>query len=167
MNHRKIYTRLGDDGSTKLQSGERVSKDFVMIELYGDLDELNSAIGVVLASTIPENARHVLMRIQNELFQVGACIGQPNNCVIDKTHITAMEKDIDTINAKIPPLMQFITPTDSPTAAQCHLARAVCRRAERSLVKYHREIPVNKHLLQYMNRLSDLLFVISRYIDHA
>lgn len=161
----RIYTRTGDDGSTGLGSGARVAKDSARVEAYGTIDELNSAIGVVIATPgVPEDARACLARIQHQLFDLGGELAVPDRTVIDDGMVTALEAALDGFNAALPPLKDFILPGGSPGAASCHVARSVCRRAERRGWTLARSEPVNPASLRYLNRLSDLLFVLARVI---
>lgn len=164
MGHRisKVTTHTGDDGTTGLGNGSRVTKDHVRIEVIGDVDELNSCIGMVLSHPLPDEIRRMLTNIQHTLFETGSEICQPDKCFIASEHAEALERFIENLNASLPPLNEFILPGGSPAAASCHLARAVCRRAERSLVALEHEESVNPHTLAYFNRLSDLLFVTAR-----
>ena len=169
MGHRlsKITTRTGDAGETGLGDGARVGKDSPRIQLLGDIDELNSCLGVLLAEKLPKGIRQALLRVQHDLFDLGgeACI--PGHSMITEQHITRLEQLTQTYNAKLPPLKEFILPGGSRAAAAAHLARAVCRRAERSLVALGRSEAVGERARQYLNRLSDLLFVLGRALNRA
>ncbi|HEX6997309.1 MAG TPA: cob(I)yrinic acid a,c-diamide adenosyltransferase [Gammaproteobacteria bacterium] len=170
MGHRlsKIYTRTGDDGTTGLATGERVPKTDPRLAACGDVDEANSAIGVVLATPdVPEELRALLLRVQNELFEVGGALSLPSYGGVSAAHVAALEADIDRLNADLPPLKEFVLPGGGPAAAACHLARAVCRRAERSAWAAAAAHDVPPELLRYLNRLSDLLFVIARRLARA
>ncbi|MDE2088551.1 MAG: cob(I)yrinic acid a,c-diamide adenosyltransferase [Gammaproteobacteria bacterium] len=169
MGHRlsKIYTRTGDKGTTGLGDGTRVAKDSPRVETYGTLDELNSVLGVVLAHELPETIRAALTRIQHELFDLGGELSIPGQRVIVPEHVQRLERELDAFNADLPPLKEFILPGGSPAAAACHLARAVCRRAERRVVSLARAETVNGEAIVYLNRLSDLLFVIARVLARA
>jgi cob(I)alamin adenosyltransferase len=159
----KIYTRTGDDGTTGLASGERIDKCDARVEAFGSVDETNSAIGVVQAeTTLPLEIRACLTRIQNELFDVGAELALPGLTRITDAHVERLENDLDGLNAALPPLKEFVLPGGNRAAAACHLARAVCRRAERDAWAAAKRAPLNPALLRYLNRLSDLLFVIAR-----
>jgi len=161
----KIYTRTGDDGTTGLGDGTRVPKDDTRVEAYGCVDECNSAIGVVLAvSGIPDGVREVLTRVQHELFDLGGELCIPGHRAIEARHVAALEAALDGFNAGLPPLREFILPGGGPAAAACHLARTVCRRAERRAWTLARAQAVAPEPLQYLNRLSDLLFVIARVL---
>lgn len=165
----KIYTRVGDAGQTGLFGGPRVSKDDIRIEAYGTVDELNAAIGVARAASPPAAIDEVLGRVQNQLFTVGAQLATPQPeekgvPMIRVDQIRAMETDIDRFEDRLPPLKQFILPGGTNAAAKIHFARTVCRRAERRVVSFANAAPenVSSELLAYMNRLSDLLFVLAR-----
>ena len=164
----KIYTRTGDDGSTGLGSGERVAKDSVRVEAYGAVDELNSFIGVVIATAgIPAEVAACLSGIQHELFDLGGELSVPGRDVIDDVMVTRLESALDRFNAGLPPLKEFILPGGNPGAGACHVARAVCRRAERRAWALARHEAVNPASLRYLNRLSDLLFVLARVLARA
>ncbi len=170
MGHRlsKIYTRTGDDGSTGLGDGSRASKTSPRVEAMGDVDELNSQIGLLLAETyLPAEMRPPLTRIQHELFELGGELSIPGYARISEAMVSALEADLDALNETLPPLKEFILPGGSRPAAQCHLARAVCRRAERRLVAMSKAETVTPAALMYLNRLSDLLFVLCRAINRA
>jgi cob(I)alamin adenosyltransferase len=165
----KIYTRTGDAGETGLFAGPRVRKNDVRIQAYGDVDELNSVLGMARAVTPPVEIDEVLVRIQNELFSIGAELATPEpdahgTQVISTEHVSALETLIDRFEGDLEPLKQFILPAGTAAAASLHFARAVCRRAERSVVTLADQDgkSVSESLLHYLNRLSDLLFVLSR-----
>jgi cob(I)alamin adenosyltransferase len=161
----KIYTRTGDDGTTGLGSGERVAKDCARVEAYGTVDELNCALGTLLAvSTLPDEVRSCLQDIQHRLFDLGGEFAVPGRTVLGDGHVVELEKLLDHFNANLPPLRDFLLPGGRPGAAACHLARAVARRAERRAWTLAREETVNPASLKYLNRLSDLLFVLSRVV---
>ena len=160
----KIYTRTGDDGTTGLGDGSRVDKDNPRVEAYGTVDELNSVIGMVLAYDLPEEIRACLTNVQHELFDLGGELSMPAHQFIADAQVTALEAAIDTFNAELPPLKEFILPAGGHATSTCHLARAVCRRAERQTLTLAREEEVNRSSLVYLNRLSDLLFVIARLL---
>jgi len=161
----KIYTRTGDDGTTGLGDGSRVPKDDLRVEAYGSVDECNSAIGVVLAvAGLPSGPRELLTRVQHELFDLGGELCIPGHRAIDARHVTALEQSLDRFNEGLPPLKEFILPGGGPATAACHLARAICRRAERRCWTLARAQTVASEPLQYLNRLSDLLFVLARVI---
>jgi len=167
MGHRlsKIYTRTGDDGTTGLGDGTRVAKDSVRVEAYGTIDETNSSLGMVLAvQGVPESVRDVLTRVQHELFDLGGELCVPGYRIIDGTHIERLEAELDQFNDALPPLKEFILPGGGPAAAAAHVARATCRRAERRVCSLARLEPVAPEAVRYLNRLSDLLFVVARVL---
>ncbi|HWP95095.1 MAG TPA: cob(I)yrinic acid a,c-diamide adenosyltransferase [Gammaproteobacteria bacterium] len=166
MGHRlsKIYTRTGDDGTTGLGDGTRVPKDAPRVEAYGTVDELNSVLGMVLAEALPDVIREALTDVQHELFDLGAELCLPGHLVIGEQHVTRLEERLDAFNAELPPLKEFILPGGGRAAAACHLARTVCRRAERRVFSLSRGEQVNPAALRYLNRLSDLLFVVARVL---
>ncbi|MCX7186664.1 MAG: cob(I)yrinic acid a,c-diamide adenosyltransferase [Methylophilaceae bacterium] len=161
----KIYTRTGDDGTTGLGDGSRINKDSLRVEAMGDVDELNSVIGIMLTEPVPEHLIGLLTQIQHDLFNVGGEICIPGYVILQQTRIDDLEEAIDTLNDELEPLKEFILPGGSKAAAYCHLARTVCRRAERKLVELHRNETVTDISLQYLNRLSDLLFVMCRTMN--
>lgn len=163
----KIYTRTGDQGTTALADGNRLEKDHSCIHAFGDIDELNSLIGVLIAHDIDKKIKDHLLSVQHALFDIGGEIALPNHNVINKEHVILLEKLIDAYNANLPPLKEFILPGGSISAAICHSARAVCRRAERQLVSLQKKKTINKISLQFINRLSDLLFVLARVIARS
>lgn len=170
MGHRltKIYTRTGDDGTTGLADGSRVAKDAPRIETIGTVDELNSALGVLLAELLPDDVRACLTEVQHDLFDLGGELSVPGHAVMSESHVARLEKTLDKFNAALPPLKDFILPGGSRAAGLAHVARAVCRRAERHLVSLSRQEAPPPHALQYLNRLSDLLFVLGRVLNrHA
>jgi cob(I)alamin adenosyltransferase len=161
----KIYTRTGDDGTTGLANGERVDKCNARVEAFGDVDETNSAIGLVLAEPkLPAEVRECLTRLQHELFEVGSELSLPGLSSITAAHVLRLEQDLDSLNADLPPLKEFVLPGGNRAAAACHLARTVCRRAERRAWAATRHSTLNSELLRYLNRLSDLLFVVARVL---
>lgn len=165
MGHRlsKIYTRTGDDGTTGLADGQRVDKCDVRVEAYGAVDETNSALGMLLAeANIPASLRDCLTRVQHELFDVGAELSLPGYERIAAKHVQQLEHDLDELNAPLPPLAEFVLPGGNRAAAICHLARTICRRAERRAWAAAKVTTVNDEVLRYLNRLSDLLFVAAR-----
>lgn len=161
----KIYTRTGDDGTTGLGDGSRINKDSLRVEAMGDVDELNSVIGIMLTEPVPEHLIGLLTQIQHDLFNVGGEICIPGYVILQQTRIDDLEEAIDHLNDELEPLKEFILPGGSKAAAYCHLARTVCRRAERKLVELHRNETVTDISLQYLNRLSDLLFVMCRTMN--
>lgn len=163
----KIYTRTGDKGTTGLGDGTRVDKDSLRVEAYGTVDELNSAVGLVLAAAIPDDIRACLTRVQHELFDLGGELCMPGFTMIPEAFTTGLESDLDGFNADLPPLKDFILPGGSEAAARCHLARTVCRRAERRVISLAGIDAINPESVRYLNRLSDLLFVIARVLARA
>jgi cob(I)alamin adenosyltransferase len=161
----KIYTRTGDEGSTGLGDGSRVPKEGLRVEAYGSVDEANSTIGVVLAvPALPERVRHCLIDVQHDLFDLGGELCIPGHRMITAAYIERLEKQLDQFNEDLPPLKEFILPGGGPAAAACHVARTVCRRAERRCWSLARAEPVGPEVLKYLNRLSDLLFVLARVL---
>jgi cob(I)alamin adenosyltransferase len=170
MGHRlsKIYTRTGDKGTTGISDGGRIDKDHPRIEAIGDLDELNSSLGVLLTEDLPAVVRSALIDIQHDLFDLGGELCVPGRTVFTAKPVERLEGLLDQLNAELPYLKEFILPGGSRAAALCHLARTVCRRAERRMVSLAKSEVINEHALQYANRLSDLLFVMARYLNkHA
>ncbi len=169
MGHRlsKIYTRTGDDGTTGLGDGTRVPKDHARVEAYGSVDELNSTLGLLLCESLPGEIRNALTAIQHALFDLGGELCIPGREVIREADVTALEDLLDRLNADLTPLKEFILPGGSRGAALCHLARTVCRRAERRLYTLSHREAVAPPALKYLNRLSDLLFVMARAINRA
>jgi cob(I)alamin adenosyltransferase len=164
----KIYTRTGDDGDTGLGDGSRVAKENPRVEAYGTVDETNSAVGVVLGvPTLPPEIRRCLTEIQHDLFDLGGELCIPGHVMISAAHVDRLEKELDAFNEDLPPLKDFILPGGGPAAAACHLARAVCRRAERRCWSLARTESVAPEALKYLNRLSDLLFVLARVLARA
>lgn len=164
----KIYTRTGDDGSTGLGDGSRVDKGSLRVEAYGTVDEANSAIGVVLAcDSLAAEVRASLTEIQHDLFDLGGELCIPGHLAITQDFVDRLEHDLDALNADLPPLKDFILPGGGTAAAACHLARTVVRRAERRVQTLHKKEPVSEYSLRYLNRLSDLLFVMARVLARA
>lgn len=166
----KIYTRTGDDGKTSTLNGKRVSKDSALMQVNGTVDELNAVLGLALASNKHEEIYEILDQIQSDLFVVGTEItlsekSDTNKIKISQLRINHLENLIDSIVEKLPKLKNFILPGGSLLASHLHMARTVCRRAERTLVRFIDETDLNTLSLQYLNRLSDLLFVLSRYAN--
>jgi cob(I)alamin adenosyltransferase len=161
----KIYTRTGDDGSTGLGDGSRVPKDHARVEAYGTVDELNSVLGLLLAKELPPEVRTPLTDIQHVLFDAGGELSVPGRYVIEATQSVRLEELLDQLNAGLPPLKEFILPGGTEAAALCHIARTVCRRAERCLTTFAHSEKINPETLKYLNRLSDLLFVMARYLN--
>ena len=166
MGHRlsKIYTRTGDDGTTGLGDGTRVEKDSARVEAYGTVDEANTAIGAVLAHRLPEAIRAGLTEVQHDLFDLGGELCLPGHRAISADHVTRLEMLLDSLNDPLPPLKEFVLPGGTAAAAAAHVARAVTRRAERRTRSLARESSVAPEALAYLNRLSDLLFVIARVL---
>jgi cob(I)alamin adenosyltransferase len=167
MGHRlsKIYTRTGDDGTTGLGDGTRVEKGHPRIEAYGTVDEANSAIGVVLAVPgLPADVSEALTRIQHRLFDLGGELAVPGYRAITAEHVTDLENTLDRFNEPLPPLKEFILPGGGPAAAACHVARAITRRAERCTWQAAKQESIAPEVMRYLNRLSDLLFVIARVL---
>ena len=160
----KIYTRTGDKGTTGLGDGARVDKDSLRVEAYGTVDELNSAVGLVLCAELPEQVRTCLTRVQHELFDLGGELCMPGVTLIPDAYVGGLERELDALNADLPPLKDFILPGGSESAARCHLARTIARRAERRVVSLARKETVNEATIRYLNRLSDLLFVMARVL---
>ncbi|MEA3193483.1 MAG: cob(I)alamin adenosyltransferase [Betaproteobacteria bacterium] len=167
MGHRlsKITTRTGDAGETGLGDGSRVSKDSARVHALGDLDELNSVIGLVLAEDVPEAMREVLVQVQHDLFDLGGEISIPGHVLLKPARVDALEAALEDWNAGLAPLKEFILPGGTRAAAAAHLARTVCRRAERSVVALGRKDKVGAPARRYLNRLSDLLFVAGRLLN--
>jgi cob(I)alamin adenosyltransferase len=169
----KIYTKTGDLGETSLLGGMRVPKDHLRVAAYGDVDETNAALGAVRALA-EEPLERLLLAIQKDLFAIGAQLADPTHKVAAKrtkaavtaAHVRRLEKAIDGREAKLPPLRSFVLPGGTPAAALLHQARTVCRRAERSVVTLAREADVDPRIIVYLNRLSDLLFVLARVENH-
>jgi cob(I)alamin adenosyltransferase len=168
----KIYTRTGDSGETGLFAGGRVPKDDARIEAYGTIDEFNAALGLVRCERLPPEVEQTLERVQNELFAVGAELATPDAerhrlALISEQHTALLERDIDNLEAGLPPLKNFILPAGSRAACLLHLARGICRRGERRIVALAAAptTPVSSRLLTYINRLSDYLFVAARFVN--
>jgi cob(I)alamin adenosyltransferase len=167
----RIVTRTGDDGTTGLASGDRIGKDRLRIAALGDVDELNSAIGVLLAEALPADAREALLGVQHDLFDLGGELSLPGHALISAAHLSRIEDLVTRFNAGLPPLKEFVLPGGTRAAALAHLARTICRRAERTLVALmnqngnaEEKSPLQ---VQYLNRLSDLLFVLARSFNHS
>ncbi len=167
----RIYTRGGDAGETSLGDGSRVSKLDERIAAFGTVDELNSALGVVLAGECPEPIRDVLLRVQNELFDLGADLSVPlaadDRLRVTADQVEALEQDCDRFNEELPELKSFVLPGGTEVSARIHVARTLCRRAERDALVASRAYDVNPVALQYLNRLSDLLFILARSANAA
>jgi cob(I)alamin adenosyltransferase len=161
----KIYTRTGDDGTTGLGDGSRVPKEHPRVEAYGTVDEANSAIGVVLSVPgIPDAISALLLDIQHDLFDLGGELATPGMTLIKDEQVVKLEQAIDRHNENLPTLKEFILPSGGPATSACHLARAISRRAERCTWALHRKEPVSDAGLRYLNRLSDVLFVLARVL---
>jgi cob(I)alamin adenosyltransferase len=169
MGHRlsKIATRTGDAGDTGLGDGSRVPKDAARIQALGDLDELDSAIGVILAEEVPPEVRAALEQTQQELFDLGGEVSIPGHAMLAERHVERLDALLEAWNGSLEPLKEFILPGGSRAAAAAHVARAVCRRAERHLVSLGKTEPVGALARQYLNRLSDLLFVAGRLLNRS
>lgn len=166
MGHRlsKIYTRTGDKGTTGLGDGSRVPKDHPRVEAFGTVDELNSAIGTVLAYDIPEDVRECFNKIQHDLFDLGGELCIPGHTIISEQEVTYLENILDALNEDLPKLKEFILPSGGLATSHCHLARTICRRAERRCWTFNDSDSINTFALAYLNRLSDLLFVVGRVL---
>lgn len=164
MGHRlsKIYTRTGDAGTTGLGDGERTSKTAHRVAAMGDVDELNSLIGVLMSNGLAADLHATLLAVQHDLFDLGGELSIPGSTLLPAAAVERLETAIDRWNGELPPLKEFILPGGSSAAAHCHLARAVCRRAERTVVELAAAEDLNDAVLGYINRLSDLLFVLAR-----
>ncbi len=160
----KIYTRTGDDGTTGLGDGTRIAKDAPRVAAYGTVDELNSTIGMILAQQIPDAVRELLIQIQHDLFDLGGELCIPGMAMVHDADVARLEATLDSFNENLPALKDFILPGGGMAAACCHLARTVCRRAEREVITLQRESAVRPEAVRYLNRLSDLLFVLARVL---
>ena len=163
----KIVTRTGDAGTTGLGDGTRVAKDSARIEAIGEVDELNSTLGVLLAHELPDAVRGALLGVQNDLFDLGGELCIPTMTILGEAHVERVEDFVAQFNADLPPLKDFILPGGTPAAAQAHLARTVCRRVERRMVHLANQENVSEFARKYINRLSDLLFVLGRALNAA
>ncbi|MGV3580817.1 MAG: cob(I)yrinic acid a,c-diamide adenosyltransferase [Methylophilus sp.] len=161
----KIYTRTGDAGTTGLGDGTRVDKDSLRVHAMGEVDELNSIIGILLTEPVSEQVRMCLTQVQHDLFDLGGEICMPGHSLVNAERVTALEKRLDEWNETLSPLKEFILPGGSRSAAYCHLARTVCRRAERAMHGLSKQETITEVSLQYLNRLSDLLFVLCRILN--
>ena len=160
----KIYTKTGDDGTTGLGDGTRVAKDSARVAAYGTVDEANSAIGMLLAAALPDDIRILLTTVQHQLFDLGGELCIPGHAAIFDTDIDGLERALDQHNEALPPLKDFILPGGGDAAARCHIARTIVRRAERETVTLARHDAVRPEAIRYLNRLSDLLFVLARVL---
>lgn len=167
MGHRlsKIYTRTGDQGETGLGDGSRVAKDSLRIEAIGAVDELNSNLGVLLCEPVGGDVRELMISVQHILFELGGELSIPGHERVGAAHVTRLERALDGFNADLEPLKEFILPGGSRAAGLCHVARTVCRRAERRVIALASKERVSPYCIQYLNRLSDLLFVLSRTLN--
>jgi cob(I)alamin adenosyltransferase len=167
MAHRlsKITTRTGDRGETGLGDGARVSKDSLRVRTLGDLDELNSALGVLLAEATPAELADALSQVQHDLFDLGGEVSIPGHALVGDEHVARLEATVEAWNGRLAPLKEFILPGGTRAAAAAHLARTVCRRAERSLVALGEKEKVGEPARRYLNRLSDLLFIAGRLLN--
>ncbi len=163
----RIYTRTGDDGTTGLGDGSRVAKDSLRIEAIGAVDALNSFIGRVLSHEVPVAVRESLENVQHDLFELGAELCLPGVTKIEDTHLARLERELDAFNADLPGLKEFVLPGGAPAAADAHVARTACRNAERIVVALGHAETVGQGARRYLNRLSDLLFVMSRVLNRA
>lgn len=167
-----IYTRGGDKGRTSLADGSRIAKDDIRLESYGTIDELSAHLGLLATQVATPHDQAFLQAIQNVLFCVGACLSTPSDkpapagCAVAPEQVAQLEAEIDAIDATLPPLHAFVLSGGSPSAAEAHVSRTVCRRAERAIVTLDRQQPVAPDLLRYVNRLSDYLFVLARQENH-
>lgn len=166
MGHRlsKIYTRTGDSGTTGLGDGSRVEKDHPRIEAFGTVDELNSAIGLIRAERLPEGMDALFSEVQHRLFDLGGELSVPGYSVIEALDVEALERALDEYNIELPMLKEFILPAGGRATAHCHLARTICRRAERRVYSLSKSEEVNGASIAYLNRLSDLMFVTARML---
>ncbi len=163
----KIYTRTGDDGTTGLSDGSRIDKDSLRITTIGSIDELNSLIGVIRSEEIDQESRKLLTEIQHHLFDIGGELSMPDQRLMTAESITWLEQQLDSINAELDPLEDFILPGGCKSAAICHVTRSVCRRAERDVVSLSRGEDISSVIPGYLNRLSDLLFVLARHLNKS
>jgi cob(I)alamin adenosyltransferase len=161
----KVYTRTGDNGTTGLGDGSRIAKDSPRIAALGDIDELNCLIGLLLTETLPTRITPMLVTIQHDLFDAGGEVSIPGFTRLTAAHVQQLEQWLDSLNQTLPPLKEFILPGGSRAAALSHLARSICRRAERMLTTVANTEIINPETPKYLNRLSDLLFVIARFIN--
>ena len=160
----KIYTRTGDDGTTGLGDGTRVAKDSARVTAYGTVDEANSSLGLLLAGEVPDDIRELLTAVQHQLFDLGGELCIPGHAAIDDGDVERLEQVLDQYNEALPPLKDFILPGGGEAAARCHVARTVVRRAERDTVTLSCHDAVRPQAIRYLNRLSDLLFVLARVL---
>lgn len=163
----QIYTRTGDKGNTSLGNGETVSKDHLRIECLGSVDELNSVVGIILAEEFVSSAEADLIQIQHDLFNLGGEMCIPGTDLLDGEKSRWLEKQIDQMNLNLAPLEEFVLPGGCKAASHCHLARTVCRRAERCMVRLRQHEDVSESSIRYINRLSDYFFVLARSFNRA
>lgn len=163
----KIVTRTGDDGTTGLASGDRIAKDQPRIGAIGDVDELNSTIGLLLSEPLPTPVRDALAGVQHDLFDLGGELSLPGHALMSESHLARIDELIEQFNTSLPPLREFILPGGNRAASLAHVARTVCRRAERSLVTLGQNEKLQPLPVQFLNRLSDLLFVLARVLNRA
>jgi cob(I)alamin adenosyltransferase len=163
----RIATRTGDDGTTGLADGSRAAKDSSRITALGEVDELNSHIGVIATFALPGDVRELLRTVQHQLFDIGAELSVPGSKKVGEGYVSDLDAALERLNAPLPPLREFILPGGCPAAAAAHVARTACRRAERALVSLAQEEEVSVPTRQYLNRLSDLLFVTARVLNRA
>lgn len=163
----RISTRTGDDGTTGLADGSRLPKNAARIEALGDVDELNSTLALVLSNDIPPEARETIAAVQNDLFDIGGELAIPGHVIVNDGHLARLDQAIASMNATLPPLREFILPGGCRASAEAHLARTVCRRAERRVVALGDALG-NATIVRYLNRLSDVLFILARVLNrHA
>ena len=169
MGHRlsKIVTKTGDAGTTGLGDGSRVAKDSARIDAIGEVDELNSTLGVLLTEDLPDPVRDCLTHVQHDLFDLGGELSIPGYVAVTDDHVGRIEADVERFNEGLAPLKEFILPGGSRAAAQAHVGRTVCRRAERALVHLASEAPVGDAARRYLNRVSDLLFILARSLNRS
>jgi len=161
----KIYTRTGDKGTTGMADGTRIDKDSAQVAAIGDVDELNSVIGLVICKCQQGDVKEILITIQHDLFNLGGQLSMPESDMVTEERIKWLEQNLDKMNEDLPPLKEFILPGGGEASAYCHLARTVCRRTERSIVSLAKEVEFNNNVSAYINRLSDLLFVMCRVLS--
>jgi len=161
----KIYTRTGDKGSTGMGDGSRVDKDSLRVAAIGDVDELNSVVGIVICKCLEGEVKESLITIQHDLFNLGGQLTMPECDLITEKRIKWLEQSLDEMNKDLPPLKEFILPGGGEAAAHCHLARTVCRRTERTIIALAKELEFSNNVIAYINRLSDFLFVACRVLS--
>lgn len=168
MGHRltKIVTTTGDDGTTAMADGTRLPKSDIRVHCLGEVDELNAHIGLALSHLEDEASQQILLQVQHDLFDLGAELCQPDKTIIHTAHVDFLNQQAERLNQSLPALKEFILPGGSPALAFLHVARTVCRRCERQLVELHQQQPLNPLSLAYLNRLSDVLFIMPRHIAH-